>query len=264
MPLGLISIRCFQYHECIDGAYGASCSNMANPLATSNSNKQGMTAITKEERMDTAAPPPILQSSSCDNSARVKQEEGGGAETENPDVSLPFSSPPSGSGPGQDSRGRSSTWPSHPHPLMDTGEAALGFALTPSVSQQLEQQQQCAVSDGRAVPTTGVAPSPMSPSTPATTAGQQQAAAGGKEKKAPRRNAWGPDSYSDLISKAILSTKDKRMTLNQIYEWMVANVPYFRDKGDTNSAAGWKVSTLCAMYMKQAIVKNALISYNHD
>lgn len=26
-----------------------------------------------------------------------------------------------------------------------------------------------------------------------------------------------------------------------VYEWMVQNVPYFRDKGDSNSSAGWKV-----------------------
>uniref|UniRef100_A0A672H0J9 Forkhead box O4 n=1 Tax=Salarias fasciatus TaxID=181472 RepID=A0A672H0J9_SALFA len=43
-----------------------------------------------------------------------------------------------------------------------------------------------------------------------------------------RRNAWGNQSYADLIS--------------QIYEWMVKTVPYFRDKGDSNSSAGWKNS----------------------
>uniref|UniRef100_A0A915DW52 Forkhead box protein O n=1 Tax=Ditylenchus dipsaci TaxID=166011 RepID=A0A915DW52_9BILA len=30
--------------------------------------------------------------------------------------------------------------------------------------------------------------------------------------------------------------------LSQVYEWMVQNVPYFRDKGDSNSSAGWKNS----------------------
>uniref|UniRef100_A0A672GLF7 Forkhead box O4 n=1 Tax=Salarias fasciatus TaxID=181472 RepID=A0A672GLF7_SALFA len=43
-----------------------------------------------------------------------------------------------------------------------------------------------------------------------------------------RRNAWGNQSY--------------RLTLAQIYEWMVKTVPYFRDKGDSNSSAGWKNS----------------------
>ncbi len=62
-------------------------------------------------------------------------------------------------------------------------------------------------------------------------------------KSSSRRNAWGNLSYADLITKAIESTPDKRLTLSQIYDWMVRNVPYFKDKGDSNSSAGWKVST---------------------
>jgi hypothetical protein len=48
-------------------------------------------------------------------------------------------------------------------------------------------------------------------------------------------------SYADLITQAIQSSVDKRLTLSQIYDWMVTNVPYFKDKGDSNSSAGWKV-----------------------
>lgn len=61
-------------------------------------------------------------------------------------------------------------------------------------------------------------------------------------KSSSRRNAWGNLSYADLITKAIESTPDKRLTLSQIYDWMVRSVPYFKDKGDSNSSAGWKVS----------------------
>ncbi|XP_076015654.1 forkhead box protein O4 [Genypterus blacodes] len=57
-----------------------------------------------------------------------------------------------------------------------------------------------------------------------------------------RRNAWGNQSYADLISQAIDNSPDKRLTLAQIYDWMVKTVPYFRDKGDSNSSAGWKNS----------------------
>ncbi|XP_063060257.1 forkhead box protein O1-like [Engraulis encrasicolus] len=57
-----------------------------------------------------------------------------------------------------------------------------------------------------------------------------------------RRNAWGNLSYADLISKAIESSPEKRLTLSQIYDWMVQSVPYFKDKGDSNSSAGWKNS----------------------
>ncbi|XP_041952006.1 forkhead box protein O3B [Alosa sapidissima] len=61
-------------------------------------------------------------------------------------------------------------------------------------------------------------------------------------KSSSRRNAWGNLSYADLITKAIESAPDKRLTLSQIYDWMVRSVPYFKDKGDSNSSAGWKNS----------------------
>ncbi|XP_075040581.1 forkhead box protein O4 [Mixophyes fleayi] len=57
-----------------------------------------------------------------------------------------------------------------------------------------------------------------------------------------RRNAWGNQSYAELISQAIESSPEKRLTLSQIYEWMVKSIPYFKDKGDSNSSAGWKNS----------------------
>uniref|UniRef100_A0A8C4Q5I1 Forkhead box protein O n=1 Tax=Eptatretus burgeri TaxID=7764 RepID=A0A8C4Q5I1_EPTBU len=71
--------------------------------------------------------------------------------------------------------------------------------------------------------------------------GLGRGSSGGK-KSAARRNAWGNLSYADLITKAIESTPEKRLTLSQIYEWMVRCVPYFRGKEDTNSSAGWKNS----------------------
>ena len=61
------------------------------------------------------------------------------------------------------------------------------------------------------------------------------------KKNSSRRNAWGNLSYADLITQAITSAPEKRLTLSQIYEWMVQNVAYFKDKGDSNSSAGWKV-----------------------
>ncbi|KAM8965174.1 forkhead box protein O4 [Sarcophilus harrisii] len=68
------------------------------------------------------------------------------------------------------------------------------------------------------------------------------AAATGPRKGGSRRNAWGNQSYAELISQAIESAPEKRLTLAQIYEWMVRSVPYFKDKGDSNSSAGWKNS----------------------
>lgn len=70
----------------------------------------------------------------------------------------------------------------------------------------------------------------------------QTAASSSSKKNSSRRNAWGNLSYADLITQAISSAADSRLTLSQIYEWMVQNVPYFKDKGDSNSSAGWKNS----------------------
>ncbi|KFB36879.1 putative transcription factor [Anopheles sinensis] len=69
----------------------------------------------------------------------------------------------------------------------------------------------------------------------------QAAASSSSKKNSSRRNAWGNLSYADLITQAISSAADSRLTLSQIYEWLVQNVPYFKDKGDSNSSAGWKV-----------------------
>ncbi|RWS26150.1 hypothetical protein B4U80_03293 [Leptotrombidium deliense] len=56
------------------------------------------------------------------------------------------------------------------------------------------------------------------------------------------RNPWGSMSYADMITEAILNAPEKRLTLNQIYDWIVKNVPYFSNKGDINSSHGWKNS----------------------
>jgi forkhead box protein O3 len=71
--------------------------------------------------------------------------------------------------------------------------------------------------------------------------GSAASAAAAAKKNSSRRNAWGNMSYADLITQAIQSSSEKRLTLSQIYDWMVQNVPYFKDKGDSNSSAGWKV-----------------------
>ncbi len=102
--------------------------------------------------------------------------------------------------------------------------------------------------------------SPLSsPLTSATTANGQGSQQQTPRKSSSRRNAWGNLSYADLITKAIESTADKRLTLSQIYDWMVKNVPYFKDKGDSNSSAGWKVSTP----LKQCLPTVLLIATRH-
>ncbi|MBN3319336.1 FOXO1 protein, partial [Atractosteus spatula] len=86
--------------------------------------------------------------------------------------------------------------------------------------------------------------SPLSSQSPGTAGSGSSGSLGSQQprKSSSRRNAWGNLSYADLITKAIESTPDKRLTLSQIYDWMVRCVPYFKDKGDSNSSAGWKNS----------------------
>lgn len=56
-----------------------------------------------------------------------------------------------------------------------------------------------------------------------------------------RKNPWGPQSYSELISGAISASHGHRASLQQIYEWIVTNVSWFSDKADYPSTKGWKV-----------------------
>ncbi|XP_057694063.1 forkhead box protein O1-A [Corythoichthys intestinalis] len=94
----------------------------------------------------------------------------------------------------------------------------------------LQQQQQVAL---LSTPATG---------SPSSAAAAAAAAAAQRKSSSSRRNAWGNMSYADLITKAIESSPESRLTLSQIYDWMVKSVPYFKDKGDSNSSAGWKNS----------------------
>lgn len=138
------------------------------------------------------------------------------------------------------SRPRSCTWPL-PRPdisavKQETPDGAESAAGTPPADDDKPDSQQrhavaVAEPEKAAATVAGAATDP---------------AVGGVtlRKGSSRRNAWGNQSYADLISQAIENSPDKRLTLAQIYEWMVKTVPYFRDKGDSNSSAGWKVSPM--------------------
>lgn len=69
------------------------------------------------------------------------------------------------------------------------------------------------------------------------------------------RNAWGNLSYAELITQAILSSAEKRLTLSEIYEWIVTNVPYFHDKATSPSTAGWKNSVRHNLSLHSRFVK---------
>jgi hypothetical protein len=137
-------------------------------------------------------------------------------------------------------RARSNTWPlPRPENFVDMmkedaedggGACGGGAGLNPSMCLGLGPE-------GQLTPGVPGAPGAAGMTLPAAAA----AAAAAAKKNSSRRNAWGNLSYADLITQAITTAPDQRLTLSQIYEWMVHNVPYFKDKGDSNSSAGWKV-----------------------
>lgn len=49
---------------------------------------------------------------------------------------------------------------------------------------------------------------------------------------------------SHSVLQAILSSPDKRLTLNQVYDWLISNVSYFSDRQDTVASGGWKVKII--------------------
>ncbi|XP_072192495.1 forkhead box protein O4 [Excalfactoria chinensis] len=123
------------------------------------------------------------------------------------------------------SRPRSCTWPL-PRPELPAGAAEAG-GTGAAAEEGAGGAAAAAAGPGRAE---------------GARAGGGGGAAAAARKGGSRRNAWGNQSYAELISQAIESAPEKRLTLAQIYEWMVRSVPYFKDKGDSNSSAGWKNS----------------------
>ncbi|XP_054051718.1 forkhead box protein O3 isoform X1 [Rissa tridactyla] len=174
------------------------------------------------------------------------------------------------------SRPRSCTWPlQRPElqasPAKPAGEPPADAAsMIPEEEDDEEEGGGSAMAVGSAAPAGGeaaaaaattavpeesarlLAPLPGGgPEGPSLSPGGTAAAGGGglsggpaaaPRKCSSRRNAWGNLSYADLITRAIESSPEKRLTLSQIYDWMVRCVPYFKDKGDSNSSAGWKNS----------------------
>lgn len=59
-----------------------------------------------------------------------------------------------------------------------------------------------------------------------------------------------PYSYADLIRMAILSTESKRMTLNEIYEYVLEKYPYYREANH-----GWKNSIRHNLSLNNAFEK---------
>ncbi|CAL8354611.1 unnamed protein product [Arctogadus glacialis] len=156
------------------------------------------------------------------------------------------------------SRPRSCTWPAAPCPegFPPPGGREVtgggGGGLPPLLSIKLEPEDvpacrgaglACGTPGGDLQHPVGSSPVPPPGSEvhPCLAGAACDASGQLRKAKSSRRNAWGNQSYADLITRAIESTTEKRLTLSQVYDWMVRYVPYFKDKGDSNSSAGWKL-----------------------
>ena len=136
---------------------------------------------------------------------------------------------------------RSSTWPTptpeevmaeHNTPLYFTAEPPHN-GVSPHFMELSSPEFDATLHRHEEKPSLSVSPE-------VTRSTRPSCASGTPEAKKPR-NPWGEMSYADLITKAILSTLDKRLTLSEIYTWMIENVPYFHEKANETSTSGWKV-----------------------
>ncbi|XP_033844041.1 forkhead box protein O3a [Periophthalmus magnuspinnatus] len=166
-------------------------------------------------------------------------------------------------------RPRSCTWPL---PRPESGASKPGTNDTDVIPEEEDDEDEGSAQKPAAKPreATGSASQPVevqprsalkedtadgSPSSVQFSASAPGSASQQLRKSSARRNAWGNYSYADLITQAIESSPEKRLTLSQIYDWMVRSVPYFKDKGDSNSSAGWKNSIRHNLSLHSRFVK---------
>ncbi|KAK3729575.1 hypothetical protein QZH41_017193, partial [Actinostola sp. cb2023] len=70
-----------------------------------------------------------------------------------------------------------------------------------------------------------------------------------------QRNAWGDFSYSDLITQAIMSSPHMKMSLQEIYQWIGDNIPYFMDKKGGLTTTGWKNSVRHTLSIRKKFIR---------
>ncbi|KAK7940405.1 hypothetical protein WMY93_003731 [Mugilogobius chulae] len=156
-------------------------------------------------------------------------------------------------------RPRSCTWPL-PRPESGAGKPANDTDVIPEEEDDEDEEGSAQKAETKPREESSAVSRPVEPADGSPSSVQFSASAPGSaaqqlRKSSARRNAWGNYSYADLITQAIESSPDKRLTLSQIYDWMVRSVPYFKDKGDSNSSAGWKNSIRHNLSLHSRFVK---------
>ncbi|XP_048739243.1 forkhead box protein J3-like isoform X2 [Ostrea edulis] len=71
-----------------------------------------------------------------------------------------------------------------------------------------------------------------------------------KEEASNHRDGKPPYSYANLITFAINSSKNKKMTLSEIYQWICNEFPYYKDAGN-----GWKNSIRHNLSLNKCFLK---------
>lgn len=115
-------------------------------------------------------------------------------------------------------------------------------AAKPTASSQQQKQEEaaaeieCQDADQTATTPTSISGRPQSASDESNGSSSKNAGNRGKP----------PYSYASLIMMAIQSSSERKMTLNEIYHWIMENYEWYREQPD---GASWKVSQIKILHL---------------
>ena len=77
-----------------------------------------------------------------------------------------------------------------------------------------------------------------------------------------RRNPWGNYSYKQIITRAITSSANGKLTLSQIYQYMIDNYEYFKERQSSPDQEKWKNSVRHNLSLHECFVREQLEGQN--